>query len=177
MNFSRLLPLVLLLSSLPTFAQQLDHEIAVSYGRTQTSQAGHAPALAASYAHFWADNVVTRFGAQHAAADYPDEQGDKAVGAYFALAEYHVFRGRTFSPYAGAGLAYGYARSYLSHADFRKSDSVVGAMLASGFDVNNTRRFAIGADGRYMRFDPDLGDRHGSVHDPITVLGTVKYRF
>ena len=91
----RLLLLVLLLFALPAFAQQRDHEIAVSYGRTQTSQAGDAPALAASYAHFWTGSVAARFGVQHAAADYPDDQGDKAVGAYFALAEYHFFRGRT----------------------------------------------------------------------------------
>ena len=173
----RSLFLALLLFALPVFAQPLDHEIAISYGRTETEQAGDAPAIGASYARFWTDGIATRIGGHTAGEDYPDDQGDKAVGAYFAVAEYHFFRGRTLSPYGGAGLAYGFARTHLSHANFRKSDSVLTAMLTAGLDVNVTRRLAIAGDIRYMKFDPDLGDRHGSTLDPTTVMASAKYRF
>lgn len=46
-----------------------------------------------------------------------------------------------------------------------------------GVDLNLTRRFALGIDASYIMFDPDLGDRHGTVLDPITTLVSVKYRY
>lgn len=176
---SRFLVLLLLLS-LPiavSASAQSNNEVAVGYGRTMTSEVGNAPAIGLSYARFWNNGIAVRIGGTRAEEDFPDNAGDKLFGGYFAVAEYHLFRDRLFSPYIGGGLAYGVARVYLFHSDLTYDDNAYSATGHVGLDVNLTRTFAIGAAASYMRFDPDLGDRHGSIADPITTLVSAKVRF
>jgi outer membrane protein W len=172
----RLLSLALLLFTLPAIAQS-NNEIAVGYGRTVTSEVGDAPAIGLSYAHFWNNGLAVRVGGTRATEDYPDNAGDKMFGGYFAVAEYHLFRNRLISPHIGGGLAYAVAQVYLSHSDLTYDDNAYSATGIVGLDVNLTRNFAIGVDSSYVRFDPDLGDRHGSIADPITTLVSVKCRY
>jgi len=172
----RILSLALLLFTLPALAQP-NNEIAVGYGRTMTSEVGDAPAIGLSYARFWSNGIAVRVGGTRSEKDFPDNAGDKMFGGYFAVAEYHLFRDRLFSPHIAGGLAYGVARVYLFHSDLTFEDNAYSATGIVGLDVNLTRNFAIGVDSSYMRFDPDLGDRHGSIADPITTLVSVKYRY
>lgn len=174
----RLLPLVLLLLlvSLPAIAQPTNNEVAVSYGRSDFVDLGNSRAFGFSYARYWKHGFAVRLGIHRSQKDFPDNQGEKSAGAYYATAEYHLFRGRLVSPYVGGGVAYGTARMHLSHG-FTGKDSDISGFGDAGVDVNVTPRFAISADVSYMRFDPDLGDRHGSRLDPITTLVSLKYRY
>jgi opacity protein-like surface antigen len=173
---TRLLPLALLLFTLPALAQQPNDEVALSYGRATFTDLGDSPTIGLSYAHFWRTGIAARVGAQRSQEDFPDNQGDKLVEAFYATAEYHLFRNRLISPYVGGGATYGHARMHLTNA-FTAEDSVISGFGDAGVDVNFTPRFAIGADVNYFRFDPDLGDRYGTRLDPITILGSVRYRF
>lgn len=174
----RLLSLSLaLLLALTATAQQPRNELALSYGRTETEQLGDAFTKGASYTRFWTNAIATRFGAQVSNEDFPDDAGDKQLGSYSAIAEYHFLRGRTFSPYAGLGLAYAFARQHLNHSDFSRGDSVLGGIIDVGLDMNFTPRIALAVSANYLKFDPDLGDRHGSTLDPTTVLVSAKYRY
>ncbi len=163
--------------SLPVIAQQTNNEIAISYGRTETEDLGDAPAVGISYARFWTRGLATRVGGQWSGEDLPDNAGDNSVNAYFATAEYHFFRDRLMSPYIGGGIAHAFADIHFSSSGFRGDDSMYTAMVIAGADVNFTRRFAVGVDARYMTFDPDLGDRFGTILDPMTVFVSAKYRY
>ena len=166
-----------LLFPLFAIAQQPRNEIAVSYGRTETEELGDARPQGASYTRFWTGAVATRFGAQISQEDFPDDAGDKRFGAYSAIVEYHFLRSRTFSPYAGAGVAHAYARQRLRAANFTKDDSVITVIVDVGLDINVTPRVALGFSANYLKFDPDLGDRFGTILDPTTALVSAKYRF
>jgi outer membrane protein W len=176
------LPLFLLLLaiSLSAAAQLPRNEVDISLGRTQTEELGDAPTIGASYTRFWTRGIATRFAAQYSQEDYSDyanDTGEKSYGSYAAMGEYHFLRDRLVSPYAGGGIAYGFARRHLGNTDFTSSDGQFTYILNVGADVNITPRFAAGISGNYMKLDPDVGDRYGTILDPTTVLVSAKYKF
>jgi outer membrane protein W len=169
--------LILFLFSLPALAQQANNEIAISYGRSNFAQRGNSPTIGLSYAHFWSNSLGARIGIHRSEKDFPDNQGHQNIGAYYATVEYHLFRDRLFSPYVGAGIAYGVARIDSTPSGFTAEDTTVSVIGDVGVDVNLPRSFAIAANLSYMKFDPNLGDRHGSALHPMTMLVSAKYRF
>jgi len=171
----RLLSLpLLLLFTLPAIAQQPRNELAVSAGISSLGDLGSAPAFGVSYTRFWTDALAVRFGAFSASGDL-DDGGTKTASAYHASAEYHFNRAARVSPYVGAGLALAVTSVDGLPFDFSASETNPEVILSGGVDVNISRRFALGADVRYMYYDVGLGSAYQV--NPATLLISAKYRY
>ena len=168
--------LLVLLFALPAVAQLAPNEVAVSFGRSDLEVLGDAPAIGVSYNRFWGQLGSVRFGAFTAGEGYEDAPGEERVHTLHASAEVHFLRGRVVSPYAGVGVAM--ASTRIDSGGSSLSETSFAPIVSGGLDFNVWPRWAIGVDGRWMHLRVDSGDRFGPyILDPLTVMGSVKYRF
>jgi outer membrane protein W len=130
-----------------------------------------------SYNRFWTARVSTRFGAFAATEDLNADGGEKVIGAYHVSAEVHAFRERLFSPYAGLGLALAVNKIVFTGHYASANDTLVAPIVSVGLDTKVTRRFAVGVDVRYLKYDAELGDLFPIDLDPLTVLVSAKFRY
>jgi hypothetical protein len=169
--------LVLLLFSLPLFGQQPQprREASVSFGQTMYELSGEATAGGASYNHFWTRVASTRAGVIVARQSYAGGR-ETNMHLLHASAEYHPFRGRLLSPRLSGGIAYAaYSSEYPFGPD--ESDSTVTAIAGAGIDVGITPRFVLGAEGLYLPFTLNSGDRFALQLDPVTWLASARFRW
>jgi opacity protein-like surface antigen len=166
---------LVLLVSVPMVAQQARNEVAVSAGRSDMGELGDAPAFGVSYNRYWTGGLSTRFEVFTAGEE--NGVGDRRVTTSHISAEYHFLRDRAVSPYVGAGLAWVDNTRHLDEFDFTSTESVFTAIGSAGVDLNVSRRFSLGVDVRYLYFDVELGSRFGYQVDPLTVMGSAKFRF
>lgn len=165
-----------ILLALPVFAQ--NNEVAVSYGRINTQSQGNAPALGVSYARFWTRSVATRIGGFTGSETLNSDGGEKELRALYATAEYHFFRGRPVSAHLAGGGAYFTNRVETAIFVTEKTDSQFTTAVGGGVDLNFSPRVAFGVEALYMPFQwNEDGDRFQVKLDPLTILGSVRYRW
>lgn len=169
MNLRCLLPLVLLLVSLPAAAQLPPREVSVSLGMWDTAELGNEPALGASHNYYWTPMLSTRAGGFIAKGDDVTSFNAHVSG------ELHLFRHTRVSPWVGAGLALAYTR--LNTQDFSGSEMHPTGIYSGGVDVAVSPRFAIGAEASYMNYELELGSRFGYGVDSVTMLVSGRWRF
>ncbi|HUR79434.1 MAG TPA: outer membrane beta-barrel protein [Thermoanaerobaculia bacterium] len=171
--------LLVLLVSLPLSAQQQrpDNEVSVSYGQMEVEDAlDYNDAMGASYNRYWTRVISTRVGVMAGRGDLPDDNGDASSTIIHATLEAHPFRGRLFSPHAGAGAAY--ARHKQNYIGSNEVDSRVTLALLGGIDVNFTPRFGVGADMLYSHFGEESdGGRFPEDLTSISVFGSARFRW
>ncbi|HYO77841.1 MAG TPA: hypothetical protein VE010_15385 [Thermoanaerobaculia bacterium] len=104
--------LLLLLLTLPVFAQSPNNEIAVAYGSTSYSEdvgdIARQNTATLSYNRFLTPSISTRLGFTQFGAELAIDlgAGETDITATTLTAEDHHARGGFFSPFAGAGAAY-----------------------------------------------------------------------
>ena len=167
------LPLVLATFSLE--AQQSRSELAVSFGRSDFGLIGEAPAAGLSYNRFWTDLVSTRFGAFAGSEERSSAGSGKFIGAVHASGEVHFLRESRVSPYAGAGVAFAF--NNVDFADFSDNQMVIAPIFSAGIDVKVSPRFAVGVDAHYLRYSVEFDRDFDIAIDPLTVMGSLKYRY
>lgn len=168
---------LLLLLAIPAAAQTANNEVAVSLGFSELGDFGNAPAIGASFNHYWGARTSFRIGAFAASGEFDNDAGENSVKAVYAAAELHFRRGQFVSPYAGVGGAMASTEVGEMEFEFSDSETAIAPMITFGADFNLSPRFALGVDGHWMYLRGDLGSRFPYVIDPITVMASAKYRF
>lgn len=176
----RTVPLLLvLLVTLPLFAQAPDNEIAIGFGAGHyTAEVGESTrdeAATFSCNRFWTRAFSTRLGVTQYGLGSPSETGND-IGAKTLVAEYHPRRTRFLSPYGGAGVSYVGADVQTRHFSGRAESELV-ALVKLGADLNLARWFGLGADATYMSWEPEFSNGWTADITPLTVTGAVKFRF
>jgi opacity protein-like surface antigen len=171
--------LILLLSSLPLFAQQQrpDNEVSVSYGQMEVEDAlDYNDAMGVSYNRYWTRMISTRLGVVRGHGELPDDNGEASSTIIHGTLEAHPFRGRLFSPHAGLGGAY--ARHKENYIGSNEVDSRFTIAALGGIDVNFTPRVGLGVDMLYSHFGEESdGGRFPDDLTSITVIGSARFRW
>jgi outer membrane protein W len=179
----RTLPLLLvLLLSLPLFAQSPNNEISLGFGwATYAENAGDSSrdtAATFSYNRFWTPLISTRLGiTEHGIGLTIGGDTGADISVKSLLVEYHPRRDHFLAPYGGAGVAYAEAAVGAGRHITVEADGELVPLLKLGADLNLARWFALGLDGTYMRYAPEFSDGRTRDISPATLSASAKFRF
>jgi outer membrane protein W len=182
-----ILIIILTLLTIPLFAQNQNNEIGIAIGSADMGDFGDAATAGFSYNRYWTRGLSTKFDATGFAAELTTVDvgpggvttaGDFVMAAYSGQFQYHFLRGRRFSPYFGAGLAYVITRFEDTPAGDLEADNTVTGIASAGVDLNLGRRWAITGDATYMPHQPEFPEGAATIDlDPLTLSVGAKFRW
>jgi opacity protein-like surface antigen len=179
----RTLPVLLVvLLSLPLFAQHPNNELELGFGWARyaenVGETSRDTAATFSYNRFWSPTISTRFGlTEHGIGLTIGGDTGSDISAKTFLVEYHPRRGQRVSPYGGAGVGYVEAEAGAGRHITVHADGELAPLLKIGADLNLARWFAVGLDGTYMRYAPEFSDGRTRDISPAMLSASMKFRF
>ena len=187
MRTSTLTLTLIVLLSLPLFAQNQNNEVGFALGSADMSDFGDAATATFSYNRYWTRGLSTKLDGTGYSAELQvvdlgpgglASAGDFAMASYAAQMQYHFLRGRRFSPYFGAGLAYVITRFTDTPVGELEADNNVTGIASAGVDLNLGRRWAITGDVTYMPHEAVFPQGATSIDlDPLTISLGAKFRW
>ena len=186
----------------PLLAQS--NELALLGGMTSVSTTNsggssidfdNGTAYGLSYNRFWTRSFSTDFSVMKSSHDgnigFEGEPlldtGSLDLTTFAGTLQYHVIHTRPLDVYVGAGAA------HVSADDLKSADLVAAGvpnvsidsqttwLLNAGAAIGIGRSFAVGIDGKYVRYRPDSASPGTDVVrldlDPLTIALALKFRF